>query len=279
MKLDLSKVNEISSLVVNLKDVYFDRFIKIVSTFLIFIAVFLAFQQLFKTIFSPFSVDEFIKVQTVKINPKKETVGYLVNNPFNSNNKNYVLSEVVIDAPETTLGLTLYGITFYEESKNSSAILGFNSNQQRSYKVGDEISNGVLIDFIEKDRVIINRGGNQESVVFDNKSIIAFTDTKKVKTDTKRTRDPNPIKEETLLNELFSFVPYYKNGNLKGYEIFPGTNKKLFEENGFQSGDIVIAVNGISVNSPSIVSTINTKNKASIDLLRNEESLSIELEL
>ena len=53
MKLDLSKVNEISSLVVNLKDVYFDRFIKIVSTFLIFIAVLLAFQQLFKTIFSP----------------------------------------------------------------------------------------------------------------------------------------------------------------------------------------------------------------------------------
>ena len=101
MKLDLSKVNEISSLVVNLKDVYFDRFIKIVSTFLIFISVLLAFQQLFKTIFSPFSVDEFIKVQTVKINPKKETVGYLVNNPFNSNNKNYVLSEVVIDAPET----------------------------------------------------------------------------------------------------------------------------------------------------------------------------------
>ena len=185
MKLDLSKVKEISSLVVNLKDVYFDRFIKIISTFLIFVAVFLAFQQLFKTIFSPFSVDEFIKVQTVKINPKKETVGYLVNNPFNSNNKNYVLSEVVIDAPETTLGLTLYGITFYEESKNSSAILGFNSNQQRSYKVGDEISNGVLIDFIEKDRVIINREGNLESVVFDNKSIIAFTDSKKVKTDTK----------------------------------------------------------------------------------------------
>ena len=87
----------------------------------------------------------------VKINPKK-TVGYLVNNPFNSNNKNYVLSEVVIDAPETTLGLTFYGITFYEESKNSSAVFGFNSNQQRSYKVGDEISNGVLIDFIEKDR-------------------------------------------------------------------------------------------------------------------------------
>ena len=120
MKLDLSKVNEISSLVVNLKDVYFDRFIKIISTFLIFVAVFLAFQQLFKTIFSPFSVDEFIKVQTVKINPKKETVGYLVNNPFNSNNKNYVLSEVVIDAPETTLGLTLYGITFYEVKKEKN---------------------------------------------------------------------------------------------------------------------------------------------------------------
>ena len=82
-------------------------------------------------------------------NPEKRNIGYIVNNPFSSSNKNYLLSEVVIDAPVTTLGLNLYGITFTNDVNKNSAILGFNPNEQKSYRVGDEISSGVLVDYIE----------------------------------------------------------------------------------------------------------------------------------
>ena len=82
-----------------------------------------------------------------------------------------------------------------------------------------------------------------------------------------------------LLSELFSFMPYFSNGNLKGYQIYPGTNKKLFHENGFKSGDIVLAVNGVPVKDPSVVNNLNSNSKTTIDLLRENQNVSIELRL
>tara|TARA_B100002051_G_C16711619_1_gene626960 strand:- start:1286 stop:1963 length:678 start_codon:yes stop_codon:yes gene_type:complete len=223
-----------------------------------------------------FSVDDFIKVQTLKVNPEKRNIGYIVNNPFSSSNKNYLLSEVVIDAPVTTLGINLYGITFTDDVNKNSAILGFNPNEQKSYKVGDEISSGVLVDYIDRDKVIINREGNQESVRFKRTSIIAINDVKQAKD---RPNLRTTIKKENLLSDLFSFVPYYKNGNLKGVEIFPGKNKDLFKENGLQSGDIIIAVNGVSISSPANIRNINTDQITSIEVQRDDKNLSIDLKL
>lgn len=258
------------------RDYYQKKFINLTTIFLVLISLYILTQLIFKLSFNTFSVEDYIKIQTLKVSPEKKNVGYIVNNPFSSKNKNYLLSEVVIDAPVTTLGLNLYGITFSDDATKNSAILGFSPNEQKSYRVGDEIANGVLIDYIDKDRVIINREGNQESVKFKRKSIIALNDVEKSK---ERPNLKTSIKKENLLGDLFSFIPYYKNGNLKGLEIYPGKNKELFIENGLKSGDIIIAVNGVSISSPSIIRNINSDKQNSIEIQRDDKNLSIDLEL
>ena len=271
-----TKKEDIVLSITKFRNDYLSKVIKLTTIFFISISLYLITQQAFKSFFMTFSVDDFIKVQTLKVNPEKRNIGYIVNNPFSSSNKNYLLSEVVIDAPVTTLGLNLYGITFTDDVNKNSAILGFNPNEQKSYKVGDEISSGVLVDYIDRDKVIINREGNQESVRFKRTSIIAINDVKQAKD---RPNLRTTIKKENLLSDLFSFVPYYKNGNLKGVEIFPGKNKDLFKENGLQSGDIIIAVNGVSISSPANIRNINTDQITSIEVQRDDKNLSIDLNL
>jgi len=271
-----TKKEDIVLSITKFRNDYLSKVIKLTTIFFVSISLYLITQQAFKSFFMTFSVDDFIKVQTLKVNPEKRNIGYIANNPFSSSNKNYLLSEVVIDAPVTTLGLNLYGITFTNDVNKNSAILGFNPNEQKSYKVGDEISSGVLVDYIDRDRVIINREGNQESVRFKRTSIIAINDVKQAKD---RPNLKTTIKKENLLSDLFSFVPYYKNGNLKGVEIFPGKNKDLFKENGLQSGDIIIAVNGVSISSPANIRNINTDQITSIEVQRDDKNLSIDLNL
>jgi len=271
-----TKKEDIVLSITKFRNDYLSKVIKLTTIFFISISLYLITQQAFKSFFMTFSVDDFIKVQTLKVNPEKRNIGYIVNNPFSSSNKNYLLSEVVIDAPVTTLGLNLYGITFTDDVNKNSAILGFNPNEQKSYKVGDEISSGVLVDYIDRDKVIINREGNQESVRFKRTSIIAINDVKQAKD---RPNLRTTIKKENLLSDLFSFVPYYKNGNLKGVEIFPGKNKDLFKENGLQSGDIIIAVNGVSISSSANIRNINTDQITSIEVQRDDKNLSIDLKL
>jgi len=271
-----TKKEDIVLSITKFRNDYLSKIIKLTTIFFISISLYLITQQAFKSFFMTFSVDDFIKVQNLKVNPEKRNIGYIVNNPFSSSNKNYLLSEVVIDAPVTTLGLNLYGITFTNDVNKNSAILGFNPNEQKSYRVGDEISSGVLVDYIDRDRVIINREGNQESVRFKRTSIIAINDVKQAKD---RPNLKTTIKKENLLSDLFSFVPYYKNGNLKGVEIFPGKNKDLFKENGLQSGDIIIAVNGVSISSPANIRNINTDQITSIEVQRDDKNLSIDLKL
>ena len=271
-----TKKEDIVLSITKFRNDYLSKIIKLTTIFFISISLYLITQQAFKSFFMTFSVDDFIKVQNLKVNPEKRNIGYIVNNPFSSSNKNYLLSEVVIDAPVTTLGLNLYGITFTNDVNKNSAILGFNPNEQKSYRVGDEISSGVLVDYIDRDRVIINREGNQESVRFKRTSIIAINDVKQAKD---RPNLRTTIKKENLLSDLFSFVPYYKNGNLKGVEIFPGKNKDLFKENGLQSGDIIIAVNGVSISSPANIRNINTDQITSIEVQRDDKNLSIDLKL
>ena len=271
-----TKKEDIVLSITKFRNDYLSKVIKLTTIFFISISLYLITQQAFKSFFMTFSVDDFIKVQTLKVNPEKRNIGYIVNNPFSSSNKNYLLSEVVIDAPVTTLGLNLYGITFTNDVNKNSAILGFNPNEQKSYRVGDEISSGVLVDYIDRDRVIINREGNQESVRFKRTSIIAINDVKQAKD---RPNLRTTIKKENLLSDLFSFVPYYKNGNLKGVEIFPGKNKDLFKENGLKSGDIIIAVNGVSISSPANIRNINTDQITSIEVQRDDKNLSMDLKL
>ncbi len=74
----------------------------------------------------------------------------------------------VVDAPETTLSLTLKGILSQERTtgRAASAIISSNRGEEQTYHVGRSIDNadGATLHSVYADRVLLNRNGRLETL-------------------------------------------------------------------------------------------------------------------
>ena len=180
------------------------------------------------------------------------------------------------EVPPTSLPLRLYGIRYTDLGIADAAILGFDQNNQIIYTVNDSIDADTTLEKIMKDKVVISRDGIRESVSFNDTTLISVIPSYTQETTT-------ILKTKTLdsfAQNVVAFEPYFSNGIIKGFKIFPGQDEQAFNESGLQSGDLLLAINGISVNSPIVsVEMSNFSNQIDLDILRGKNSLSLTLDL
>jgi len=185
-------------------------------------------------------------------------------------------SQALLDAledslpPKTSLPLKLFGVTYSKSGINNFAILGFSLKEQKRYKEDDLISDDITLDRIESNFVVINRGGIRERVSFDKDNSL-----KVIKTEVIKSAEPS-IQTNALssLYKVMSFKPYFNEGKLEGYEISSGQEEELFNQSGLKEGDVLIAVNGLNFNDPSLAKEMSLSN-ARLDLLRDKKVFSL----
>ena len=182
-----------------------------------------------------------------------------------------------IDVPPTSLSLRLYGIRYSNSGQLDAAILGFDPNNQRIYKTNEVISDNIILEFIEPERVVISRGGIRESVTFDSDTALSPEITKVLANSSKgiKVEDIN----SSALSQMISFQPYFSNGTLKGYQIYPGNQSKLFDSSGLKSGDVLVAVNGLDIKDPSVLKELSVFGQVKLNLIRDDDDLSIIVKL
>lgn len=182
-----------------------------------------------------------------------------------------------IDVPPTSLSLRLYGIRYSNSGQLDAAILGFDPNNQRIYKTNEVIADDIILEFIEPERVVISRGGIRESVTFDSDTALSPEITKVLANSSKgiKVEDIN----SSALSQMISFQPYFSNGTLKGYQIYPGNQSKLFDSSGLKSGDVLVAVNGLDIKDPSVLKELSVFGQVKLDLIRDDDDLSIIVKL
>ena len=207
-----------------------------------------------ENIYSNLSGDPFIRMQSLVINQTFK-----------------------VQAPPTTLSLRLYGIRYSDSGELDAAILGFDPNNQRLYKTNEVIADDIVLEFIEPERVIISRGGIRESVTFDKNAVFPPEVTKSFANSDKKIKVDGI--NSSSLNQLISFQPYFSNGTLKGYQVRPGKQEELFESTGLKSGDVIIAVNGLDINDPSVLKELTSIGQKKLDLIRDDDDFSITLKL
>ena len=185
-------------------------------------------------------------------------------------------SQALLDAledsipPKTSLPLKLFGVTYSNSRMTNFAILGFNLREQKRYKENDLIANNIILESIESNFVVINRDGIRERVSFSEDSSLSIIKRKV----TKSTKPSSNIDALSSLNKVMSFKPYFTNGRLEGYEISSGQEEDIFNRSGLKKGDILIAVNGLNFNDPSLAKEISSSN-VRLDLLRDRKALSL----
>jgi len=73
-----------------------------------------------------------------------------------------------------------------------------------------------------------------------------------------------------------------ESGKVVGYRVRPGKERDLFNSLGLKPNDIVVAVNGVALNSSSkameVYKSMREETSASFDIKRGEETLSLNID-
>ena len=171
--------------------------------------------------------------------------------------------ENVVDAPDTTLSLTLTGIlAIGEGDPNGQAIISANRAQEKTYRIGQAIegANGATLHSVFADRVLLNRGGNLETLRLPKETLSGGA------AGAPRVRSPAlapaaQAPNESLrgiisqnasrLTDIVRLAPHVDGGQVVGFRVTPGRDKETFEALGIQAGDVVTDINGVVLDDAS----------------------------
>lgn len=204
-----------------------------------------------------------------------------------------------VDAPDTTLNLELKGIFASELDGESRALIASGRGEEKAYAVGDELSRGTDIYEIYADRVILDRGGRLETLRLDKDkagSSATAAPTRTAGSNATRGSVRTVEASNTLLNiretlladpskasQYLRVQPAYNAGQLRGYRIYPGRNRSLFNEAGLRPGDLVTELNGTRLDNPAqalqMLGTLSQATSLSVVILRGGQPQTLSLSL
>jgi len=208
--------------------------------------------------------------------------------------------EAVVDAPDTTLNLQLWGVhgasdaaSGTDEPEIGAAFISSGRGEQKVYYVGDTIEggSGATLHSVYYDRVLLNRGGRLETLRLPQ-DLAAAAPTTIRRPDFQPTPTAAPpaasIREVISDNaarftEVIRIVPDMRGGQMSGFRLTPGRDREAFAALGLRPGDVLTEVNGMILNDPQtaaqVFSALGETSMANVTVLRdgNPQVLTIDM--
>ena len=198
--------------------------------------------------------------------------------------------------PETRLNLQLRGVVASEDSEAATAIVAESAGKEDFYRVGDELPGGAILKEVHPQHIVLSRGGRFETLRLPQQDL-QMNDGPAVPGAMPAPSAPARVapdagaalqnfreqfmQDPQALANLLQGEPYRQSGRFLGYRVRPGRDGALFAKFGLQSGDVITAVNGVSVVDPQgrleLMRSIGSASQVSVDLLRNGAAQSISI--
>jgi general secretion pathway protein C len=214
-------------------------------------------------------------------------------------NPQAIPAEVLLDAPETSLPLKLHSTLQVQDlpergslviPEAGAAAISSGRGQQKVYRTGDAIddASGAKLHSIFTDRVLLDRNGRLETLFYPP---IETTSNAPARPDPGIAAAPQrtaadadePAARSSLLDSMSNVAATFgqhmqiaaqvENGQTIGYRLQPRGESQVFTQLGLEPGDVMTAVNGISLadirNTSQIWQALAQAPQASVTIRRN----------
>ena len=192
-------------------------------------------------------------------------------------------------APETRLNLKLRGTIAADDETIAHAIIADGSNNARVYFIEDPVPGGASLHEVQADKVILKRGGAFETLKLPKMSQSLGRNTGGSRpTAVSRpsgTRAPAGGLPADIANftEIIRPQPFMPNGQMKGYRVYPGRDRRAFAALGLRPGDLVKNINGQPLDNiqtgMELFRTLGTASSLTVTVERNGADMVLDLEL
>lgn len=193
----------------------------------------------------------------------------------------------VIEAPrqshenlsETRLSLSLKGTMANTDEKSSIAIIADNREEEKIYFIGDTVTAGATLHAVYADRVVLNRSGTLEVLKLPKDFPKGTRQVRRNATTVSRTAAnlrsiQNVVTQNvTRLADVIRPTPYYVSGQMQGYRVYPGRDRKQFAALGLRPGDLIKDIDGAALTNPQqamqIFQNLGNAEQVSVTVERN----------
>ncbi len=204
-----------------------------------------------------------------------------------------VATAAILDAPDTTLNLSLHGVlevadpeTRQAQPDQGMAMISSGRAEQELYRVGDSITGGssARLHSVYYDRVLLDRGGRVETLRLPLEVAASAPPPRVAARPGDVGRQQAAASGSTslrdalsdnaaMLTEVIRPSPHMEGGQMTGFRLAPGRNRDAFNALGLQPGDIMTEVNGLVMNDPraaaQVFSALSETNVANVTIVRD----------
>lgn len=195
-------------------------------------------------------------------------------------------------APDTALNLTLMGILAGTNEHDSRALIAQQTGDESAYAIGKDIVSGVTLQAIFPDRVILSRSGVLETLRLDKDAPSKTSGAPIVETSAAAPSaglQLAQIREQVLTdpNKAGDYIRVQPanngSGGVRGYRIYPGKDRTVFNAAALRPGDLVTAINGIQLDDEQralqVLSDLKNAGNATLTVERGGQPQTINVNL
>lgn len=195
----------------------------------------------------------------------------------------------VTEAPETQLNLRLAGLIMSTAEGGGSAQITTPDNRTQRFVTGDEVISGVVLEQIMSNRVILNRNGNNETLMLGGRGagLSVISDGTLA---TEVPREPNDaslagpapellegrISDPGALFQSVRLAPVRRNDELYGYALNASGSQDTLKNASLQQGDILLEVNGARVSELDFSEVIDEVGQNQTAMLQIERAGNVQ---
>lgn len=207
----------------------------------------------------------------------------------------------IIDAPETKENLKLLGI-LATGNQEGLAIIASGGSPEAMYRIGESLPGNSTLNSVYADRVIIknSRGLETLRIELDKNRLDDISSTEgnlpqvssreSIAATTPAPNERLTALRQEIIRDPLSFTQKITiqpekdaAGQLLGYKLDPKEDQALFEELGFQPGDVATSINGLdlreSKNARRAMNILRRSRKINMTVMRNGQEITLEQQL